>query len=195
MSRSSDDYSHEDDLLAVQQTLHGEHAAFDRIVERYTPVLYRLAMRYLNSPDTAEDAVQEIFLRAYRALGRFQLSRRFYSWIYSIAVNYLKNARSKHRRRGDEANLPYDDAIDVGGQRTPLAEPERELEQREARAMVREAISNLPDKYRDVIILYQFEELPIAQVAEILGIPEGTVKTHLHRARHALATALSGVET
>jgi RNA polymerase sigma-70 factor, ECF subfamily len=183
-----------DDLRAVQETLRGDLRAFDRLVDRYTPLLYSLAMRYLDGPEAAEDAVQEVFLRAYDALDRFQISRRFYSWIYTIAVNYLRNARGKRRRRGVDKNLPYEDGVNPGWDRPPLADPERELRRQEDQAMVQRALTLMKPKYRDVIILYQLEERPVAEVAEVLGLPEGTVKTHLHRARKQLAELIAEMD-
>ena len=181
-----------DDLQAVPETLHGNPASFERIVDRYTPVLYSLSLRYLGRDEDAEDAVQEIFLRAYDALDRFRMGRRFYSWLYTIAVNHLKNARAKRHRRGTDANLPYEDRVPTEAARSPLADPEHELDQNEGEAMVRRAIDRLPRRYRDVLILRQIQELTVAEVAQILQLPEGTVKTHLHRARQALAADVAG---
>jgi RNA polymerase sigma-70 factor (ECF subfamily) len=183
-----------DDLRAVQQTLQGDYAAFERIVDRYTPVIYSLAVRYLGREEDAEDAVQDIFLRAYDALGRFRLERRFYSWVYTIAVNHLKNIRGKRTRRGTDNVLPYEDRVATASAQTPLADPEREFARSEGVSLVRDAIDRLPSRYRDVLILRQIEELPVADVSQILDLPEGTVKTHLHRARQALAALIAGID-
>lgn len=180
-----------DDVQAVNETLHGDHAAFGRIVDRYTPVVYSLALRYLGREEEAEDAVQEIFLRAFDALDRFHLSRRLYSWLYTIALNYLRNVRNKRRRRGSDETLPYEDRVATGDVQRPLADPPSELERTEGEALVRDAIGKLPPKYRDVIVLRQLQELSVSEVAAILDVPEGTVKTHLHRARSALASMLT----
>lgn len=188
-SRHSEDM---DDVEAVRATLAGDHDAFARIVDRYTPVVYSLALRYLGREQEAEDAVQEVFLRAFDALSRFQLSRRFYSWLYTIAVNHLRNVRNKRRRRGSDDMLPYEDGVAAEEVQRPLADPPSELERSEGEAMVRSALARLQPKYRDVLVLRQFQELSVAEVAEILDLPEGTVKTNLHRAKKALAAMLTG---
>ncbi|MFW5689441.1 MAG: RNA polymerase sigma factor, partial [Spirochaetota bacterium] len=154
-------------------------------------VLYSLAYRYLRRQEESEDAVQEIFLRAYDALPRFRRDRRFYSWLYTIGVNYLRNARDKRARRGSDAQLPYEDRVATGDIRTPLADPERELDRREAETLLHRAIDLLPAAQREVLMLRQFEELSVAQVAEVLDMPEGTVKTNLHRARRSLAKLMT----
>jgi RNA polymerase sigma-70 factor (ECF subfamily) len=148
-------------------------------------------MRYVRRQEAAEDAVQDIFLRAFDALDRFHIERRFYSWLYTIAVNHLKNIKDKRTRRGSDSTLSYEDRVATGDVTTPLADPERELERSESEAMLHRAIESLSPKYRDVIILRQLQELSVAEVSEILQLPEGTVKTNLRRARQALASAIS----
>ena len=96
------------DLLAVQRTLGGERRAFDGIVERHTPAVYTLALRMLGDPDEAEEAVQEIFFKAYRHLGRFQIHRRLHPWLYTIAVNYLRSMLRKRRRRRSARTVERD---------------------------------------------------------------------------------------
>jgi RNA polymerase sigma-70 factor, ECF subfamily len=184
-----------EDVQAVRETLRGDHAAFGHIVDRYTPVVYSLAVRYLGREEEAEDAVQEIFLRAFDALDRFHLSRRFYSWLYTIALNYLKNVKNKRRRRGSDKVLPYEDRVATADVQPPLADPPSELERSEGEALVRDAVRRLPPKYRDVLVLRQFQELSVSDVADILDLPEGTVKTNLHRAKKALAAMLTEGET
>ena len=188
-SRHRDDA---DDLQAVQETLRGDRNAFGRIVDRYTPVVYSLASRYLGSSEDAEDATQEIFTRAFEALGRFRLGNRFYPWMYTVALNHLKAMRSKAARRGLRTLLQFTDRTASDDDERSLARPDQVLEQREGERLVRQALSRLPPKYRRIIILRQMDELPVADVAEILDLPEGTVKTHLHRARRLLAAEIAG---
>lgn len=183
-----------DDRIAVEAVCAGDRGAFESIVDRYTGVLYSLAFRFTGRQEDAEDAVQEILLKAYDKLDRFESGRRFYPWLYAIAVNHLRNVRGKHRRRGDDQDLPYEDRVPTGEHRTPLADPERELESREELSLVQRAIDSLPSTYREVLILRQIQELSVSEVAEILQMPDGTVKTNLHRARKAFAAALAGQE-
>lgn len=186
--RATDDA---DDLKAIRETISGRTEAFRRLVDRYTDVVHRLAHRLLRDETEAEDATQEIFLKAFDALDRFQAGRRFYPWLYTIAFNHLRTmtARRDHRERA--ARLPYEDRVAASDAGRAIGEPEHELLRREGERELRGAIDRLPPHYREVVILRQFEELSVAEVAAIMEIPEGTVKTYLHRAKQALAKDLA----
>ncbi len=175
------------DLHAVQRTLRGDTDAFGEIVERYTPVIYSLAVRMLDSAEDAEEATQEVFLKAYRSLSRFHLSKRFYPWLYTIAVNYLRSQRRKRRRRDPSGDLSYDESLPAGAADGPHEAPETSLLRTEARRSVDRGLERLKAAHREVFVLRELEGLSVADVAEVLGIAEGTVKTHLHRAKRELA--------
>jgi RNA polymerase sigma-70 factor (ECF subfamily) len=177
------------DLLAIQETLRGNRNAFAQIVERYTPLLYSLAFRMLGRGEEAQEAVQEIFLRAYRALPRFRLERRFHPWLYTIALNYLRTvARRQRRRRGLRLVREELDTVADRGE-LPAAAAEREDGER----LAREALAGLPPLYREVFLLREVEGLSVRDTAEALGVPEGTVKVRLHRARQELVRRLAGM--
>ncbi len=170
----------------MREVLRGDSRAFTDIVDRYTAPLYTLALRMLGDREGSEEAVQEIFLKAYRALPRFQLTRRFHPWMYTIAVNHLRTElrrRSVRRRRSAEAAV----------ERLPSREqgPSELTLRREGERLAEEALLSLRPEYRSVFVLRQVEGLPVSEVAEILGLPEGTVKTRLHRARAELARELA----
>jgi RNA polymerase sigma-70 factor (ECF subfamily) len=179
------------DLLAIQQTLRGNRNAFAAIVERYTPLLYSLAFRMLGRGEDAEEAVQEILLRVFRALPRFRLDRRFHPWLYTIALNYLRTgARRRRRRRGLRL-------VRLGEELETVADrgehPMAALEQEEGERLAQEAVAGLPPLYREVFLLREVEGLSVHDAAEALGLPEGTVKVRLHRARQELARRLAGM--
>ncbi len=168
----------------MQRSLRGDEQAFRDLVDRYTPVLFALAARMLGDRDEASDAVQEIFLRAFRALPRFRLDARFHTWLYTIALNWLRSRlRSQRARRAAEARLeppadgpdPADVAVD-----------------REAERLAAAALQRLHPRYREPFLLRHAQELSIREIADVLGLPEGTVKVRLHRARLLLAAALEG---
>ena len=172
------------DLLAVQRALRGDEAGFRELVDRYTGLLFALSWRLLGDREEAADAVQEIFLRAYKALPRFRLGARFHTWLYTIALNWLRSRlRSRRSRSAVEARLlppsggpdPADVALD-----------------REAERLAAEALGRLHPRYREPFVLRHSQELSIREISEVLGLPEGTVKVRLHRARHLLAAALEG---
>jgi RNA polymerase sigma-70 factor (ECF subfamily) len=179
------------DLLAIQETLRGDRRAFEGVVRRYTPVLYSLAYRLLGAREEAEEAVQETFLRAFRALPRFRLGRRFHPWLYAIALNYLRTRYRRERRRAALRARPLEEALDVPGAPQTGADPAGEVERAAAERLAQEALEGLPSRYREVFVLRQIEGLAVREVAEILGLPEGTVKSFLHRGRALLIARLA----
>ena len=178
------------DLLAVQRTLQGDTGAFGEIVDRYTPMLYSLSYRLLGNREEAEDAVQEIFERAYRSIGRFRLGSRFYTWLYTIGVNWLRSALRKRRRRGYDVALP-DELRDRRNGPCEGRDLAALLAEREAHEAALRAIGSLTAMYRIVFVMHYFELMPLQHIADVLRVPVGTVKTRLRRARTALATALT----
>ena len=180
-----------EDLWAVQAALNGNPEAFESVVKRYTPLLYSLAYRLLGQGEEAEDAVQEIFERVYRSLPRFTIGKRFFPWLYTIGVNHLRSVRRRHRRR-ERWKMPNPAAERVL-QNLPSQQdnPSRQIEMNEGERLAQEALESLRIEYREVFVLRQVQGLSVQEVAEILEMPEGTVKTHLHRARRQMAGFLA----
>jgi len=182
---------HEDgeDLLAIQATLRGRKDAFSSIVDRYTPLLYSLAYRFLDSREEAEEAVQEILIKTYRSLQQFRLHSRFHPWIYTIALNHLRSCQRKNRRTARARIIPFDEA------KAPAASgssgPEERVEALEGERLAAAALRSLRPEYREVFLLRQVQGMSVSEVSEILDLPEGTVKTFLHRARRHLIDSLS----
>jgi RNA polymerase sigma-70 factor (ECF subfamily) len=165
----------DDDREAVEASLRGERAAFDRLVERYQRDVYRLCHRYVNNHHDASDLAQEVFLKAYRALGRFRGDSSFSTWLYRISVNTCLNFRAA--RRLPAAELPEEIADHGAGALDHLERDERSRQ-------VREAVTRLPDRQRATLILKVFHDLTHEEVAGILGTSVGTVKANVF---HALA--------
>jgi RNA polymerase sigma-70 factor, ECF subfamily len=163
----------DDDRATVEAARGGDRAAFDLLVDRYQRPVYRLCFRYVNDPEDASDLVQETFLKAYRAIGRFRGESAFPTWLYRIAVNACLNFRSSRRRPA--ADLPDSLPDPRPGAFEGLAEDER------SRA-VREAVGRLPAKQRATVILKVFHELSHEEVAKVLGSSVGTVKANLFHA-------------
>jgi RNA polymerase sigma-70 factor (ECF subfamily) len=180
-----------EDLWAVQATLNGNPEAFESVVKRYTPLLYSLAYRLLGEGEEAEDAVQEILERVYRSLPRFKIAKRFFPWLYTIGVNHLRSVQRRYRRR-ERWKLP-NPAADRVLENVPAQQdnPSRRVELREGERLAQEALEALRIEYREVFLLRQVQGLSVQEVAEILQMPEGTVKTHLHRARRQMAEYLT----
>lgn len=178
------------DLLAVQQTLRGDVSAFDDIVHRYTPLLYSLAYRYLGDTEEAEDAVQEIFFKSYKSLGSFKLDTRFFSWFYTVALNWL---RSKTRtKKYHKKALLFSQAEHVL-QKIPASggDPITEFAGKEEEKRAQEALAQIKPAYRDPFILHYQEHLSLKEVGDILGLSPEAVKTRLFRARQVLIKMLT----
>jgi RNA polymerase sigma-70 factor (ECF subfamily) len=163
----------EDDREAVVACQRGEREAFDRLVERYQRDVYRLCYRYVNNHEDASDMTQEVFLKAYRAIGRFRGESAFSTWLYRIAVNTCLNFRAKRRPPGD----PVVESL-------PDPEPGAfaEAERKQQSEAVRRAVSRLPEKQRATLILKVYHDLTHEEVAGILGSSVGTVKANLFHA-------------
>lgn len=163
----------DDDRQAVEACRRGEREAFDRLVERYQRNVYRLCYRYVNNHQDANDMAQEVFLKAYKALGRFRGDSSFSTWLYRIAVNTCLNFRAARRPEG--AELPEGLADGAPGMTERI---ERDQQARR----VREAVSRLPEKQRATLILKVYHDLTHGEVAAILGSSVGTVKANLFHA-------------
>jgi RNA polymerase sigma-70 factor, ECF subfamily len=168
-------------VLACQR---GEREAFDRLVERYQRAVYRLCYRYVNNHDDANDMAQEVFLKAYRALGRFRGDSTFSTWLYRIAVNTCLSFRSSRKPDTEEVTDALPDAAPGA-----LAQVERE----ETSRRVRDAVRRLPEKQRATLILKVYHDLSHEEVASVLGSTVGTVKANLFHALGNLRRLL-GVE-
>ncbi|MFV9506205.1 MAG: RNA polymerase sigma factor [Oscillochloridaceae bacterium umkhey_bin13] len=163
----------------------GDQSAFATLVQRYSGAVFNLAYRMLNDAHEAEDAVQEVFLRAYRRLDSFDPTRRFITWLLTIGSNYCVD-RLRRRRTPlvalDEVTF-WLTSTEPGPERRTLLD--------ERRGAVQRALQRLPDTYRGVTVLRYWHDLSYLEIAEALGLSEPTVKTRLHRARKMLAEALA----
>jgi len=168
-----------DDADCVASCLGGDTGAFEPLVRRYERVVFTVAYRLLGDYEDARDATQNAFVKAFEKLETFDPDRRFFSWLYRIAVNESLNLR--RGRRPQEA-LP--DRLESASR------AEERLEARERRDRVQAAIDRLSAEQRDVIILRHFVELSYEAIGEALDVPEKTVKSRLFSARQRLADLL-----
>ncbi len=180
------------DREVIQRCQAGEIEPFSLLVERYRDRLYNLTFRILEHPDDALDAAQETFVRAFAALGRFDLDRPFAPWLYRIATNTCLGLLRK--RKTDPLSLdPKDEDLDLILSAPGRAgDPQWELERAVRDEQVQAAVQDLPARYRIVILLRYQEAMTYEAIAEALDMPLGTVKTYLHRAHRRLRQALIG---
>ncbi len=171
-----------DDLL-VHEALLGDEHAFRQLVERHRERLHRLAAGMLSDSDQASDAVQDAFLKAYGALGEYRGRGVFGAWLRRILVNQcLTLLRQRHRY----LSLEELDCDLVSTERNP---EEQIIARSETQAM-RKAMSRLPAHYRAALVLRVLEGLPYREIAALLGVPESTVETWIHRGRLRMRTLL-----
>src|SRR6188508_1726178 len=140
----------EDDRQAIAACQQGEREAFDRLVERYQRDVYRLCYRYVNNHQDANDMAQDVFLKAYRAIGRFRGDSSFSTWLYRIAVNTCLNFRAARRIAAEELS----DALADPGK--PVVQ---KMHERERSEQVRDAVTRLPEKQRATLILKVYHDL------------------------------------
>ena len=182
----------EDDALLVERARAGETGAFGVLVERYRGRAYGHALALVGSREDALDLSQEAFVRAFRACHLLDPGRPFYGWLYQIlrrlCFNFLRDARTRARGMEDKAT---DWIVERARESGP--DPEQALERADARRRVMAAIEQLPAREREVLVLREFEELKYREIAELVGIPVGTVMSRLYSARQRLAAALEQV--
>ncbi len=179
----------EADLLAALRR--GDDDAFALLVRSHGPRMLAVARRYLRQEEDARDAVQEAFINAFKALDRFEADCRIGTWLHRIVVNC---ALMKIRSRERKPEQPIEDFLPTykkNGHRTDPAKrwsgpADRILESKQNRALVRGCIDQLPDSYRNVLLLRDIEEMSTEETARLLGMTPGAVKVRLHRARQAL---------
>lgn len=185
-----------DDSQWVARIRAGEERAAEALVRTYGGRMLAVARRYLSCESECEDAVQDAFLSAFRALGSFKGDSRLSTWLHRIVVNAcLMKLRTRSRRHTVLAGdlLP---AFDESGHHVAPVEPwasdaGNRLGSKETRALVRAGIDRLPEPYRNVLLLRDIEEFDTAETARILRVSTAVVKTRLHRARQALRTLLT----
>ena len=180
-----------EDARVVELHLTGDMRAFTVLVERYQARLLNFVYRIVGDRERSEDLVQEAFIRVHRHLARFDRSKKFSTWIYTIASNLAKNELRNRARSPlvlfttlapqwdtEERPLEFED---------PDAQPDEEFRRRHLREAINQAVSKLPVHHRDVFVLRELEGRSYEEIAEITRCNLGTVKSRLNRARNAFA--------
>jgi RNA polymerase sigma-70 factor (ECF subfamily) len=166
----------------------GEEAAFREIVNRYKNSLYSFLRQFLNRHDLVEDVFQETFLQLFNSRESFDTNRPLRPWLFTIAANKAKDALRKWQRTpvvpigtmADSQELSFDDMLNTVTADETL--PYEELEKNETTTRVEQVIANMPENLREILLLDYFNRFSYKQMAEILSIPIGTVKSRLHTA-------------
>ena len=165
------------DAADVARVLAGDVGAFEGIVRRWQGPIVNMAWRYCRDRGRAEEMAQEAFLRVWRGLASWRSESSFSTWLFSIAANVYRSELKRF-----PAALPIDDVAEPSAPAMQLSE----FEQRGQNEAVRRAVLALPLRYREPVILYYFHEMDVSRAAQTMGLPEGTVKARLARARDLL---------
>lgn len=186
--------SRAEDLEMLEAVLAGDGTAYRGLVEKYQGRVYAMVYGMIRNREDARDITQEAFVKAYRNLASFRLEASFYTWLYRIAMNLAIDFTRKRKRR---ETAGFDESIaqrdDDGGIADVHHEdsPSRALERKQLFDQIMTAMEKLPDDQRQVILLREMEGLAYKEIAEVMGIPEGTVMSRLFYARKKLQKLLS----
>ena len=186
-------FDREQDLKTIRRCKRGEEAAFAEILSRYRSPIYNLCYRMTRNAEDARDLGQEVFIKVFGLLDRFDENYAFSSWLFRIATNHCID----HLRRNRLRFLSLDGALGQDGEEYELQlpdtgpEPDQVLERKEALERLTEVIAELPPHYRAITLLRHDQQLSYEEIAEVLSLPLGTVKARIHRARQQIQQMLA----
>jgi RNA polymerase sigma-70 factor (ECF subfamily) len=167
-----------EDLADVERVLAGDVQAFEGIVRRWQGPLVNMAWRYCRDRGRAEEMAQEAFLRAWRGLAHWRRESSFSTWLFALAANVFRS----ELKRFPTVNLPLEEAPEPAGPAMQLSA----LQEKSSHDEVRRAVLALPQRYREPVVLFYFHEMDLGAAARTMGLPEGTMKARLSRARDLL---------
>ncbi len=182
-----------DDNALIERARGGDRSALEELVQRHYRTVFNLAYRLSNDYDNAQDIVSEAFIRVHNALPNFRGDANFTTWLYRIVKNVFLDERKKQRLRSHqsiEEMVELEDSHVARQIEDPHPGPEHQIERRERHALVQQAVQGLPETQRVMLVLYHFQHRSYEEIAEVMQLPIGTVKSRLNRARLALKTRL-----
>lgn len=177
-----------DDAILVERCLRGDERAFEELLKKYRNPVYSICFRMVKNHSDAEDLAQDVFIRTFNVLDKYNPSYPFSSWLYRITSNLCIDFIRRRKGGivsidepvpGSEGEMPRQIAAET-------VDPDREMENREMMEVLEQAIAELPEHYRIIVILRHQEQLSYEEISDNLGIPLGTVKARIHRARNMI---------
>lgn len=186
MSLRTTNATEERDRADVDRVLAGDVNAFEGIVSRWQGPLVNMAWRYCRDRGRAEEMAQEAFVRAWRGLAQWRRESSFSTWLFALAANVFRS----ELKRFPTVNLPLENAPEPFG----AASQFRGLEEKSRHETVRRAVLALPLRYREPVVLFYFHEMDLGEAARTMGLPEGTMKARLSRARALLRRRFPHIE-
>lgn len=167
----------------------GDEAAFESLIRLHEKKVYALCRRMCRNEDDALEAAQDAFLALWRGLGSFREDAAFSTWLYRLAANACLDLLRRERKNA--GNLSLDGEESRADPPSPAPTPEEAVERNETRRLVREGLLALPDNHREILLLRELEQLSYAEIAEVMELDPGTVKSRISRARLALRNHLA----
>lgn len=183
------------DIELIGEALKGSQKAFAELEGRYRSAIYHIVFKIVRDKETADDLVQETFMKAFSSLHSYRSEYRFSTWLYKIAANSSIDFLRKKRIKA----LSLDQEIETGNGKVEIEvpdysyHPEHELVRKQQRFTIDEAINSLPEKYKEVIVYRHKDDKSYEEIADLLHIPVGTVKARIFRARELLKKKLRGI--
>lgn len=185
------------DAELVRRFQEGDRTAFDAIVDRYQHRVFTLAVRWIGDEQVAAEVSQDVFIAMYRKLDSFRGDAKLSTWVYRVVINHCKNRKLYRKRRRMHLHEPLEgtraaEDEDAPTRQIPSEEPlaDAGVHRSEAAQLLHEGLAALDEGQRQIIVLRDIEDLSYEEIGELLGVPRGTVKSRLHRARAQLATLL-----
>jgi RNA polymerase sigma-70 factor (ECF subfamily) len=183
----------DDDRRLIAECLGGRRDAFGELVSRYQARLYNAAVRLVDNPEDAADVVQDAFLSAYQSLHAFKGDAEFFTWLYRIAFNAAISLRRKRKPAGSLDAAGADSGFEPADE-SEYVRPGHALQRSEEDEILLAALAKLSAEHREVLAMKDLDGLRYEEIAEVLGVPIGTVRSRLHRARLELRDLLSALD-
>ncbi len=191
---------HTTDQSLIEACLAGRREAFGQLVERYQHRLFHSLVHLLGSTEDAQDAAQDALILAFEKLGTFRGESQFYSWLFRIAYNSAVSSKRKtgsSKRKTGPMSVSLEARRDASGLEpadlNPSTEPSFGLDVSDRQRLVQQALGELSEEFRAAIVLKEIEQMSYEEIAEVVGIPLGTVRSRIHRARMELRQKLAGL--
>jgi RNA polymerase sigma-70 factor, ECF subfamily len=175
------------DAELIERCLRKDNSAWDQVVARFRRKVFHIAYKFTGKHDEAEDLTQEIFLKVFRSLDKFNRDADFSTWLGSVARNYCIDHYRAGRR---EREVLVEDLLAFDLAPASSGNPHRALEDKDRRSFLRKGLDLLPEKLREAVVLRDLQGLSYQEMAERLALPEGTVKSRINRGREELARLL-----
>lgn len=176
----------EPDAQLIDRALDGDHGAFEQLIARYEQRVFRLLGRFTRDQGEVEDLAQDVFVKLFTKLHTFQRDSSLFTWIYRVAVNTANDHFARRSRR--KLRLVEDEVLDRAGDEGD--EPTEPLMDAELHEITRQIVKQIPEKFRTVLVLREYEDLSYTEISEVVGCSMGTVESRLFRARQRFKTAL-----